>query len=152
MPSPSGALVSSVDGAWTFEPDEKERGVAELVWQHGHPAGAGTDTLPSSGGTYLPIDGSEGRLGVIGILTDEERIPDDQERQHLDAFLAQIGSALDRVRLARQAQAAQLRVEAEQLRNSLLSSVSHDLRTPLAVITGTASTLTSDKLDACDAA
>lgn len=148
VPSPSGALVSSVDGAWTFDPDEKERGVAELVWQHGRPAGAGTDTLPSSSGTYFSIDGSEGRLGVIGILTDEERTPDDQERQHLDAFLAQIGSALDRVRLARQAQAAQLRVEAEQLRNSLLSSVSHDLRTPLAVITGTASTLTNDKLDA----
>jgi two-component system sensor histidine kinase KdpD len=148
VPSPSGALVSSVDGAWTYQPDEKERGVAELVWQHGQPAGLGTSTLPSSGGTYFPIDGSEGRLGVIGMVADEPRIPYGQERHHLDAFLAQIGSALDRVRLARQAQAAQLRVEAEQLRNSLLSSVSHDLRTPLAVITGTATTLTHEKLDA----
>jgi two-component system sensor histidine kinase KdpD len=148
VPSPSGALVANVEGAWTFEPDEKERGVAELVWQHGQPAGAGTETLPSSSGTYFPIDGSEGRLGVIGIVADPQRVPSDQERHHLDAFLAQIGSALDRVRLARQAQGAQLRVEAEQLRNSLLSSVSHDLRTPLAVITGTATTLTHDKLDA----
>ncbi len=148
VPSPAGALVSNVEGAWTYEPDEKERGVAELVWQSGKPAGAGTDTLPASGGTYFPIFGSEGRLGVIGIVTDGARTADHQARHHLDAFLAQIGSALDRVRLARQAQVAQLRVEAEQLRNSLLSSVSHDLRTPLAVITGTATTLTHDKLDA----
>ena len=146
--SPSGALVSSVDGAWTYETDEKERGVADLVWQSGRPAGLGTDTLPASRGMYLRVDGSEGRLAVIGIVPDDERLPDAQERHHLDTFLAQIGSALDRVRLARQAQAAQLTVEAEQLRNSLLSSVSHDLRTPLAVITGTATTLTHEKLDA----
>jgi two-component system sensor histidine kinase KdpD len=94
------------------------------------------------------MDGSDGGLGVMGMVADPLRVPSDQERHHLDAFLAQIGSALDRVRLARQAQGAQLRVEAEQLRNSLLSSVSHDLRTPLAVITGTATTLTHDKLDA----
>ncbi len=148
VPSPSGALISSVDGAWTYEADEKERGVAELVWQSGRAAGVGTDTLPASRGTYLPIVGSEGRLAVIGILAGDDRLPDAQERHHLDTFLAQIGSALDRVRLARQAQAAQLTVEAEQLRNSLLSSVSHDLRTPLAIITGTATTLTHEKLDA----
>jgi two-component system sensor histidine kinase KdpD len=148
VPSPSGPLVSNVEGAWTYELDDKERGVAEWVWEHGRPAGVGTDTLPSSLGTYLPIEGSEGRLGVIGVVADEHHIKDDQQRQHLEAFLAQIGSALDRVRLARQAHSAQLRVEAEQLRNSLLSSVSHDLRTPLAIITGTATTLTNDKLDA----
>ena len=65
----------------------------------------------------------------------------------LESFVTQLGAALARVKLASEAQDAKLRVEAEQLKNSVLSSVSHDLRTPLAVIRGTATALASDKLD-----
>jgi two-component system sensor histidine kinase KdpD len=148
VPSPSGGLVSNVNESWTYVLDEKERGVAEWVWHHGRPAGSGTDTLPSATAMYLPIEGSEARHGVLGVMPGPGGITGELERPHLEAFLAQMGSALDRIRLAKQAHDAQLRVEAEQLRNSLLSSVSHDLRTPLAVITGTASSLANDKLDA----
>lgn len=147
VPTPGAKLASAVDETWTYLVDEKELAVAEWVWENGRAAGVGTDTLPSAQATYLPLEGSEGRLGVLGIVPGDERMSAEHERQHLEAFLAQMGSALDRVRLARDAQEAQLRVEAEQLRNSLLSSVSHDLRTPLAVITGAATTLTNDKLD-----
>lgn len=69
-----------------------------------------------------------------------------EDRPYLDAFTAQIAASLERARLAELAQQASLRVEAEQLRNALLSSVSHDLRTPLAVITGTASTLLEERI------
>lgn len=69
-----------------------------------------------------------------------------EDRPYVDAFVAQIAASLERARLAEVAHQASLRVEAEQLRNSLLSSVSHDLRTPLAVITGNASTLLEDRV------
>ena len=144
----SGGLVSRVEASWTYLVDEKERAVAEWVWEHGRRAGLGTDTLPSSIALYLPLDGTDGRLGVLGLVpADRSRIADEHDRQHLEAFVGQIAAALDRVRLAVDAHQAQLRVDAEQLRNSLLSSVSHDLRTPLAVITGTATTLTDERLD-----
>jgi len=102
--------------------------------------------LPSAQALYLPLEGATGRLGVMGLLADPSEDAPQDDRQQLQAFLDQMSAALDRVRLAGQAQETQLRVEAEQLRNSLLSSVSHDLRTPLAVITGTATALASDKL------
>ncbi len=147
LPVPGRQLMPSAEEPWTYVLDEKELAVAEWVWEQGKPAGHGTDTLPSAQALYLPLEGSAGRLGVLGFLADSAvGLSQYNERQQLEAFLGQMSAALDRVRLAVQAQDAQLRVEAEQLRNSLLSSVSHDLRTPLAVITGTATALTSDKL------
>ncbi len=146
IPGPGRLLVPNLDDAWTYAVDEKERAVAEWVWEHGKPAGRGTDTLPSAQALYLPLEGATGRLGVMGLLADPSEDAPQDDRQQLQAFLDQMSAALDRARLAGQAQETQLRVEAEQLRNSLLSSVSHDLRTPLAVITGTATALASDKL------
>ena len=148
VPSIGGGLVSRVEGPWTYEVDEKERGVAEWVFEHGRSAGAGTSTLPSAAALYLPLEGTDGRLGVLGLVpASASRLADEHDRQHLEAFIGQIAAAVDRARLGVQAHQAQLRVEAEQLRNSLLSSVSHDLRTPLAVITGTATTLTDERLE-----
>ena len=148
VPSVGGGLVSRVEQPWTYEVDEKERAVADWVFEHGRSAGRGTDTLPSSAALYLPLDGSDGRLGVLGLIpASASRLADERDRQHLEAFIGQIAAAVDRARLGVEAHQAQLRVEAEQLRNSLLSSVSHDLRTPLAVITGTATTLTDERLE-----
>ena len=150
VPVPGRALSPSVDNGWTYALDDKELAVAEWVWEHGKPAGHGTDTLPAAQGLYLPLEGSAGRLGVLGFLSANGDFDPHEDRQQLEAFLGQMSTALDRVRLAGQAHEAHLRVEAEQLRNSLLSSVSHDLRTPLAVITGTATALTSDKIDTAE--
>jgi two-component system sensor histidine kinase KdpD len=81
-------------------------------------------------------------VGVLGIVTgDSGRFTDAEQRALLDVFANQIASALERGRLAEQAQQAQIQVESERLRSALLSSVSHDLRTPLSVITGAASAL-----------
>ncbi|AKV03265.1 Osmosensitive K+ channel histidine kinase KdpD [Labilithrix luteola] len=148
LPGDDGKLVATEGGPTTFVPDEKERGVAEWVWTHGTPAGLDTDTLPSASALYLPLETSSQRAGVLGLLpSDKKRIAGYEARQHLDAFVGQIAAAIERTKLAEQAQQAQLRVEREQLRNSLLSSVSHDLRTPLAVITGAASTLLDARLE-----
>lgn len=148
VPGGSGHLTApSKTGPWAYVPDEKERGVAEWTWSNGRPAGAATDTLPSAAGTYLPLEGSSARVGVLGVEMPSGHTVTYDHRQHLAAFAGQIAGALERTRLAEKAHQAQLRVEAEQLRNSLLSSVSHDLRTPLAVITGAASALLDSELD-----
>jgi two-component system sensor histidine kinase KdpD len=100
-------------------------------------------------GLYLPLQASRGTIGVIGIKAGNGRSVDGQRRD-LEPFVDQIALAIERAQLADEAEAARIRVEAERLRSTLLSSVSHDLRTPLATITGAASTLleSGEHLDA----
>jgi two-component system sensor histidine kinase KdpD len=87
-------------------------------------------------------------VGVMGLQPrDPRRFTDPTQGQLLETFTGQIASAIERATLAEAAQKARLQIETEQLRNSLLSSVSHDLRTPLAVITGSAATLADTELD-----
>lgn len=135
-------LDNAATGAHAFEPDEKDRGVVEWVWSHDKPAGRGTDTLPSAQATYIRMRGAQATVGVLGVKpNDPHRFDDAEQRTLLDVFANQIASALERGRLAEEAQRAHLQMEAERLRSSLLSSVSHDFRTPLSVITGSASAL-----------
>jgi two-component system sensor histidine kinase KdpD len=119
---------------------------AAWAWRHQRRTGAGTDLLPSAAALFVPINGSRGRVGVLGLLpatAGQER--DAEELQLLETFAGLIGSALERTDLVEEARRATLRAETEQLRNALLSSVSHDLRTPLAVVTGATSTLLGDR-------
>ena len=106
---------------------------------------AGVDPPAPSGGEemlFLPLHGSLERVGVLGVSPDPLGGPFDPEQRHvLETFAAQIAGALERARASDEADRARLEIETERLRSSLLSSVSHDLRTPLAVITGAASTL-----------
>jgi two-component system sensor histidine kinase KdpD len=142
LPGPEGALEPVLAERDTLQAGDKEWGVAEWVWLNQRPAGVGTDTLPASRGLFLPLKGSRGRVGVLALFPSAEtRLNDPDERQLLDTFAGLIGSSLERTQLADEARRARLRAETEQLRNSLLSSVSHDLRTPLAVVTGATSSL-----------
>jgi two-component system sensor histidine kinase KdpD len=142
LSSPDGSLVNAATGDRTFEPDEKERGVIEWVWSHDKPAGLCTDTLPSSSALYVPLRETRGKVGVLAVRPeDRHRFVDPEQRALLDLFATQVASALERARLGEEAPRAQVQMQAERLRSSLLSSVSHDLRTPLAVITGAASAL-----------
>ena len=142
LPDDGGALADVPGDAHSFTPEGKERGVAEWVWRNLRPAGAATETLPFAGALYMPLRGSRGPVGVLGVLpSDVRRLGDPDERHLLDTFASRIASAIERGDLAEAARKARLQIEAEQLRNALLSSVSHDLRTPLAVVTGAASTL-----------
>jgi len=125
-----------------FLMDPSELAVSQWVYEHGQVAGQGTDTLPGAGGLYLPLLGSRGTVGVLGVRADDPRSLQAPERLHqLEAFASQTALAIERARLTEEAEQAQVHAETERLRNSLLSSVSHDLRTPLASITGAASTL-----------
>ncbi len=125
--------------------DEKELGVIRWVFDHSQAAGRGTVTLPSAGGVYLPMVATGGTVGVLGLV--EPRGMADPERLHLlEAFANQSAVALERASLADESRQAWERVEAEFLRNTLLSGVSHDLRTPLATITGAASSLCESTL------
>lgn len=120
----------------------EELAVARWCFDRQQPAGAGTSTLPASRARYLPIVGSGETLGVIGLMFRADRSVDStSERSMLTAMLEQVAVALDRTRLADRARAAHLDAEAERLRNALLSSLSHDLRTPLGSVEGAASTL-----------
>ena len=142
LPDASGSLQPAAVGGTGFVPDPPEMELARWVYLQRKEAGLGTETLPRAGAHYVPLVASRGTLGVLGLRPDDPRtmaVPD-QIRQ-LETFGGQVALALERAQLAAEAQQAQVRVETESMRSALLSSVSHDLRTPLASITGTASSL-----------
>ena len=116
--------------------------VAQWVFDHGQRAGLGTDTLPAAPAVYLPLRGARGALGVLGVLpANRRRVLLPEQRHLLETFAGQIALAWERVALGEEAAKSRIAAESESLRNTLLASISHDLRTPLAVIAGAASTL-----------
>lgn len=134
-----------------FELADPDRTVAHWAFEHAKPAGHGLDTLPGARVVALPLLAAGRAVGVVVLdPTPESRFADPEQRHLLDAFVGQIALALERAQLADEAQQAQLRAETEEMRSSLLSSVSHDLRTPIATILGTSTTLLdpSSALDA----
>ena len=94
-----------------------------------------------SGELPLPLEGARGALGVVVLSGERARSLDPDTREFVDALVRQCALAIERAQLASEAQEAALRARTEELRSSLLSAVSHDLRTPLACITGAATTL-----------
>ncbi|MEP6987014.1 MAG: sensor histidine kinase KdpD, partial [Chloroflexota bacterium] len=120
----------------------QEEGVARWVYDHGQAAGLGTQTLPGSEGIHLPLMTSDGTIGGIGVYPKQSRRIFSPDQLHLlETFANQTALALERSQLSEKSEQAQVQIETERLRNSLLSSVSHDLRTPLAAITGAVSGL-----------
>ncbi len=125
--------------------DAREHEVALWAYDHGQVAGRGTTTLASAEARYLPLKTARGAVGVLGVQPIDPAVhltPD--QRRLLEAFASLAALAVERAQLAEEAERARVQVETERMRNSLLSSVSHDLRTPLAGITGAASSLLAD--------
>jgi two-component system sensor histidine kinase KdpD len=117
---------------------DKERGTAQWVYDSGQPAGQGTGTLPEAEALFVPLRGAETPAGVLRL---EKRISEGAPQQLLDSYAHQIGLSLEVARLAEKNRRAEAAAENERLRSSLLSLVSHDLRTPLTAILGSADVL-----------
>ncbi|HTY07065.1 MAG TPA: sensor histidine kinase KdpD [Gemmatimonadales bacterium] len=146
LPDGAGRLALPPGAPASFPLDDKERSVAQWVFDRGRPAGRSTDTLPAAQGLYLPLVAASGTVGVLGVRpTGEAALDDPMALRLLEAFAGQAALALERALLAERAQREQVEVEAERLRTSLLSSLSHDLRTPLAAITGAAGSLLDEQ-------
>ena len=133
--------------------DDADMAAARWTWERNRAAGRGADTLPGGKRLFLPLRTGSGPVGVIGIDRDTPGpllTPD--ERRLLDALCDQAAVAIERISLAKGLDEARVLAETERLRAALLTSISHDLRTPLASILGTVSSLRSfpEKYNAVD--
>jgi two-component system sensor histidine kinase KdpD len=133
------AVASSISG---FEREPNEAAAASWSLKNDQVAGKGTETLPGSRGLYVPLRGSKGPVGVLAVLPSETGWPwPAAQRNLLETFANGLGLAIERTTLAKESHEARLQAESERIRNALLSSISHDLRTPLTAIAGAASSL-----------
>ncbi|HZO47181.1 MAG TPA: sensor histidine kinase KdpD [Xanthobacteraceae bacterium] len=139
--------------AWPPEDalDPASMSAARWAFTHVEPAGAGTATLPIVPWLFIPLRTPRGDVGVLGVA-QEERLPalDSEARVLLETLAEQTAAALERGALARDMVSTRSAAETERVRNTLLASISHDFRTPLASILGSATSILDygDKLDA----
>jgi two-component system sensor histidine kinase KdpD len=122
--------------------DEADIAAAKWTWQNDRAAGRGSDTLPGAKRLFLPMRTGRGAIGVVGIDSDKPGpmlAPD--ERRLLDALTDQAALAIERVGLVEDMDRAERTIETDRLRSALLTSISHDLKTPLASALGAAGTL-----------
>ena len=121
-----------------------EEPIAQWVFDHGHKAGLRTDAHSDAAALYIPLRGARETFGVLAVLPDVgNRIFAPEQQQLLEVFASQTAVAIERTLSQRAEEETRVNMQTEQMRSSLLSAMSHDLRTPLASITGAASTLRS---------
>jgi two-component system sensor histidine kinase KdpD len=136
--SPGHEVLSVLPGAG-IEPD---LGVAQWAFDHAQPAGQGTDTLPASRCLMLPLAAPMRLRGVLAVQGPADgRRWSPEQRELLDTCAALLAISLERIHYIEVAQQSTLQIEGERLRNSLLTAISHDLRTPLAALVGLADAL-----------
>jgi two-component system sensor histidine kinase KdpD len=134
--------VDEPNPQFTLDAADLDLDIGQWVYDQQKPAGRGTDTLPASNALYLPLKAPMRTRGVLALITAhaaELAVPEQQRM--IDTFASQIALALERVHYVEIAQDALVNMESERMRNSLLSAISHDLRTPLTSIVGFASVL-----------
>ena len=145
LPEESGGGIA-VRGGYPPEDalDDADLAAARWSWDRNRPAGRGADTLPGAKRLFLPLRTGRGTIGVIGIDRDAPGpllTPDEQRL--LDALADQAAVAIERIKLVADVDEARVLAETERLRSALLTSISHDLRTPLAAILGAVTSLRS---------
>ncbi|HMA51882.1 MAG TPA: sensor histidine kinase KdpD, partial [Magnetospirillaceae bacterium] len=120
---------------------DKEAAAADWTWANGRPAGRGSTTLPTADWLFLPLRTARGAVGVIGIQMEGQDFLGPEDSRLLETLADQAAVALERTSLVADVEAARVSAETERLRSALLSSLSHDLRTPLVSILGAATSL-----------
>jgi two-component system sensor histidine kinase KdpD len=139
---PREGRLQAVYQAPGFPLDDNELAVATWVYEHGEAAGYGTDTLPAAKARYHPLKTAQAVRGVLAVRPPTTGEPLTPDQRHLAvAFANQAALAIERTQLADIARRIEVMHETERLQAALLDSVSHDLRTPLASITGSLSSL-----------
>jgi two-component system, OmpR family, sensor histidine kinase KdpD len=122
--------------------DEADIAAAKWAWENNRPAGRGSDTLPGAKRLFLPMRTGRGAIGIVGIDSDKPGpllTPD--QRRLLDALIDQAAIAIERVYLVEDVDRAKRTIETDRLRSALLTSISHDLKTPLAAVLAAAGTV-----------
>jgi len=140
-----GSAGGSLEVVAGYPPEDqlnaRDRAAADWAWAHGEAAGRGSATLPTSEWLFLPLRTAHRAIGLLGVAFDRKGAPNADERRLLDTLGDQVALALERTHLVADLQQAGFAAETDKLRSALLSSVSHDLRTPLAALLGAAGTL-----------
>ncbi len=138
----NGSIVVKVGYPPEDTLDDADIAAAKWAWENNRSAGRGSDTLPGAKRLFLPMRTGRGAIGVIGIDSDKPGpllTPD--QRRLLDALIDQAALAIERVDLVEDVDRAKRTIETDRLRSALLTSISHDLKTPLAAVLAAASTL-----------
>jgi two-component system sensor histidine kinase KdpD len=147
LPNGDGALEIAAGYPPEDHLSSRDRGAAAWAWQHDRLAGWSSDTLPAAEWLFLPLKTKRGLVGLLGISFKEAHPVrtslELEQRRLLDALVHQVAVAIERTKLAADIEEARVLTETEQLRSALLASVSHDLRTPLVSIIGSATSLSS---------
>ncbi|TVT80146.1 two-component system sensor histidine kinase KdpD [Pseudomonas sp. H3(2019)] len=126
----------------TGDAPQVDAAIAQWSFDKTEPAGYGTDTLPSSSTLYLPLSAPMRVRGVLAVQPrDSTRLAVPEQRRLLDTCASLLAISLERIHYIHVAQDTTVQMESERLRNSLLSAISHDLRTPLSVMVGLAEAL-----------
>ncbi|MGG7056684.1 DUF4118 domain-containing protein [Clostridium tertium] len=126
---------------------EDEKGVVAWTIKNKKRAGANTDTIPGAKAMYIPLVGQENVMAVIGIVMGENEVIDSSEKSLLEAMISQISFAIEKYNLNESKKNALMQAENERFRANLLRAVSHDLRTPLTSISGSASSILNNNFD-----
>jgi len=145
LPGPQGLRIAA-----GYPPedqlDERSMAAAEWAWGHGKPAGRGSATLPTALWLFLPMKTARGAVGVLGVqMMEDADLPSPEQTRLLETLADQGAVAIERTTLVADIELARVAAESERLRAALLSSLSHDLRTPLVSIMGAASSLIIDE-------
>ncbi len=127
-------LAVTPHSASDFEPHEKELAVLNWAFEHKQSAGRFTDTLPQSEATWFPLQTATSTMGVIGIRFPQDRRLDFETRRTIEAFAVQLGLVLEKEHFIQAMAAAEVQDQSDKLRRTLLDSVTHELKTPIAVM------------------
>ncbi len=128
------SLPKTAHAASTFKPSLKEWGVISWSYVNKQPAGRFTDTLPQSEATWFPLQTATSMMGVLGVMLPKEGALDFNTRQTVEAFALQLALVLEKEHFIQAVRHADVLAQSEKLHRTLLDSVSHELKTPLAVI------------------